>query len=145
MNTSAALGLSADALLIAIQCVFILCCWVYLISGLDDLAVDLLYAFYRLRDCLFGRKTPIPTVEELMAKPEQPFAIMFPAWHEADVIGAAVTNIVSTLDYKAFQVFVGTYPNDLETQREVDILEARFRNVHKVVTSAPGPTCKADG
>ena len=87
----------------------------------------------------------MPTVETLLAAPEQRFAIMFPAWHEADVIGAAVANILGTLDYANFEVFVGTYPNDPDTQKsEVDKLSARFRNVHKVVTGAPGPTCKAD-
>ena len=144
MSAPEFLGQGTDALLIAIQYTFVLCCWVYLISGLDDLAVDLLFLKYQLRDWLLGRATPMPTVETLLAAPEQPFAIMFPAWHEADVIGAAVANILGTLDYANFEVFVGTYPNDPDTQREVDKLSARFRNVHKVVTGAPGPTCKAD-
>lgn len=138
------LGIAADTLLTAIQGVFILSCWVYLISGLDDLAVDLMWAGYKAFDYLSGRNVRSPTRDELLAVPERPLAIMFPAWHEADVIGAAVANILATIEYRNFQVFIGTYPNDLDTQREADRLANRFHNVHKVVTSAPGPTCKAD-
>lgn len=138
------LGVAADVLLLAIQGVFVLCCWIYLISGLDDLAVDLMWAGYKAFDRLSGRRRRPPTRVELLARPERPLAIMFPAWHEADVIGAAVANILATLEYRNFQVFIGTYPNDPGTQREADLLAERFHNVHKVVTSAPGPTCKAD-
>ena len=38
----------------------------------------------------------------------------------------------------------GTYPNDPDTQRDVDEVCARFPNVHKVVCARPGPTSKAD-
>ena len=138
------LGIAADVLLLAIQSVFVLCCWVYLISGLDDLVIDLMWMGYKAFDRLSGRRRRSPTRGELLALPERPLAIMFPAWHEADVIGAAVANILATIEYSNFQVFIGTYPNDLDTQREADLLTARFHNVHKVVTSAPGPTCKAD-
>jgi adsorption protein B len=69
---------------------------------------------------------------------------MFPAWKEADVIGVAVANILATLDYSRFEIFIGVYPNDPDTDREATKLVARFPNVFKVVTTAPGPTCKAD-
>ena len=43
-----------------------------------------------------------------------------------------------------YHIFVGTYPNDPDTQRDVDEVCARFPNVHKVVCARPGPTSKAD-
>jgi adsorption protein B len=49
-----------------------------------------------------------------------------------------------TLDYENYHIFVGTYPNDPETQLDVDKVCAVFPNVHKVVCARPGPTSKAD-
>ncbi|WP_223200730.1 glycosyltransferase, partial [Staphylococcus aureus] len=49
----------------------------------------------------------------------------------------------TTLDYENYHIFVGTYPNDPDTQRDVDEVCARFPNVHKVVCARPGPTSKA--
>ncbi|WP_072015428.1 glycosyl transferase family protein [Escherichia coli] len=46
---------------------------------------------------------------------------------------------VSTLCISQFR-----YPNDPDTQRDVDEVCARFPNVHKVVCARPGPTSKAD-
>ena len=144
MTWIALLGAALDGVLIGIQFIFVVCCWVYLVSGLDDLAVDGMFAWYVLRDRIAGRHRPWPSVQALRAKPEQHFAVMFPAWHEAEVIGAAVANYCATIEYARFHIFIGTYPNDPDTQREADKLVARFANVHKVVTGAPGPTCKAD-
>ncbi len=50
----------------------------------------------------------------------------------------------TTLDYENYHIFVGTYPNDPDTQRDVDEVCARFPNVHKVLRARPGPTSKAD-
>ena len=54
------LGIAADALLVAIQGVFVLCCWVYLVSGLDDLAIDLMWMGYKAFDRLSGRRRRPP-------------------------------------------------------------------------------------
>lgn len=144
MNALTSVGIALDTVLVAIQAIFVLCCWVYLICGLDDLAVDVMWAAYKLRDRFGRRGVQVPSREQLLAQGERPLAVMFPAWHEADVIFAAVANIVATIEYSKFEIFIGTYPNDPDTQREADRLAMRFPNVHKVVTSAPGPTCKAD-
>ena len=53
-------------------------------------------------------------------------------------------NTLRTLAYGNYHVFVGTYPNDKDIQREVDEVCAISDRVHKVVTADPGPTCKAD-
>jgi adsorption protein B len=50
----------------------------------------------------------------------------------------------STIDYENYQIFVGTYPNDAETQADVDAVCQHYPNVHKVVCARPGPTSKAD-
>ena len=69
---------------------------------------------------------------------------MVPAWHETGVIRQMAELAATTLNYENYHIFVGTYPNDPDTQRDVDEVCARFSNVHKVVCARPGPTSKAD-
>ncbi|WP_232313049.1 glycosyl transferase family protein [Enterovibrio coralii] len=87
-----------------------------------------------------GRVDP----NQLFAKKEQPLAIMVPAWQEVGVIGKMAELAAKTLDYENYQIFVGTYPNDPQTQADVDAVCAQYSNVHKVVCARPGPTSKAD-
>jgi adsorption protein B len=118
---------------------------VILISGLDDLIIDVVYwvrrawraaTVYRAHDRLDYRALYEPS--------EKPLAIMVPAWNETGVIGKMAELAATTLDYENYHIFVGTYPNDPDTQSDVDQVCARFRNVHKVVCARPGPTSKAD-
>ncbi len=118
---------------------------VILVSGIDDLFIDIVYwarrfwravTVYRVHDRMGARELHVPS--------EKPFAIMVPAWHETGVIGRMAELAATTLDYEDYHVFVGTYPNDPDTQRDVDAVCARFSNVHKVVCARPGPTSKAD-
>lgn len=62
---------------------------------------------------------------------------MVPAWNETGVIGNMAELAATTLDYENYHIFVGTYPNDPDTQRDVDEVCARFPNVHKVVCARP--------
>jgi adsorption protein B len=121
---------------------------VILASSIDDLFID---AWFWIRRVVrwwtlerTGKLRPL-TPEQLHAKPEQPIAIMVPAWKESDVIAAMVENMVQVLDYKQYVVFVGTYCNDKETIDEVERIRRRYRKqVHRVEVPHPGPTCKAD-
>ena len=131
--------------LLALQVGFVLMMIVYLISGLDDLFVDLL--FFVMKAVAWLGSNPRrhhPSLEEMAEKPEQPFALMFPAWQEADVIRRALLNTIGNIDYRNFHVFVGTYVNDLETQREVAEVMRHHANVTQLIVPHPGPTCKAD-
>ncbi len=116
-----------------------------LISGVDDLFIDIIYwlrtswrrlTVYRRHDRL--------EYQALYEREEQPLAIMVPAWHETGVIGQMAELAATRFDYENYQIFVGTYPNDPDTQKDVDEVCARFPNVHKVVCARPGPTSKAD-
>jgi adsorption protein B len=118
---------------------------VILVSSLDDLIIDIAYwvrrlwralTIYRVHDRLDPNALYQPT--------EKPLALMIPAWHETGVIGKMAELAATTLDYENYHVFVGTYPNDPDTQKDVDEVCARFGNVHKVVCARPGPTSKAD-
>lgn len=116
-----------------------------LISALDDLIIDVVYWVRRA-----WRATTVYRAHErldccaLTAPAEKPLAIMVPAWHETGVIRQMAELAVTTLNYENYHIFVGTYPNDPDTQRDVDEVCARFSNVHKVVCARPGPTSKAD-
>ena len=116
-----------------------------LISGVDDLFIDVVYW---LRACwrrmTVYQKHDRLEYQALYEREEQPLAIMVPAWHETGVIGQMAELAATRFDYENYQIFVGTYPNDPDTQKDVDEVCARFPNVHKVVCARPGPTSKAD-
>ncbi|MBQ0777915.1 MAG: glycosyltransferase, partial [Pseudomonas sp.] len=115
------------------------------ISSFDDLFIDICYWCRRIYQRLAGvSATETPSLEVLRAADERPIAIMVPAWQEADVIAQMLHNALTVFDYKRFHIFVGTYPNDYETQREVDAVAAANPTIHKVVGARSGPTCKAD-
>ena len=71
-------------------------------------------------------------------------AIIVPAWHESDVIAVMIENLVSTVEYGTYVLFIGTYPNDPGMIAEVDRVCRRFPQVRRVEVAHPGPTCKAD-
>src|SRR5688572_23150069 len=112
------------------------------LNGCDDLFID---ANYLLRG-MFRRKNREIAVEDLKACPQQRIAVLIPAWHEAEVIERMLEHTLQTIDYDAtrYDVFIGTYPNDVATQDRVDAVSARVPNVHKVVVPHEGPTSKAD-
>ncbi|WP_273429975.1 glycosyl transferase family protein [Chitinibacter tainanensis] len=116
------------------------------ISSIDDFLIDVRYWVWRLTHRKDWRRSEyLPEyADELYQDTQQPIAIMIPAWQEAPVIQRMADYAARTFDYDNYHIFVGTYPNDPETQAEVDKVAARYPNVHKVVTRDPGPTTKAD-
>ena len=116
------------------------------ISSVDDCLIDVRYWFWRWFQAKDWRRDPhLPRyADELYQEPQQFIAIMIPAWQEAPVIARMADYAARTFDYSNYHIFVGTYPNDPDTQREVDKVALKYHNVHKVVTRDPGPTTKAD-
>jgi adsorption protein B len=113
--------------------------------GLDDLFIDIYYWIRTfVRRITVYRKRPRADSERLYAEQQRPIAIMVPAWNEIGVVGSMVKNAAETLDYENYEIFVGTYPNDAETQADVDAVCDQFDHVHKVVCALPGPTSKSD-
>lgn len=113
--------------------------------GLDDLFIDIVYWTRKLfRAFRIYDKHARADEKRLFEVPEKPLAIMVPAWNEVGVVGEMARLAASTLDYENYQIFVGTYPNDPDTQADVDAVCLHYPNVHKVVCARPGPTSKAD-
>lgn len=113
-------------------------------NGIQTLATYEQDARGRLTEADARLDYPRMSYRELYKPDEKPLAIMVPAWNETGVIGNMAELAATTLDYENYHIFVGTYPNDPDTQRDVDEVCARFPNVHKVVCARPGPTSKAD-
>lgn len=115
------------------------------VLGLDDLFIDLCYWGRKLiRRFRIYDKFEKADEKRLFEVPEKPLAIMVPAWNEVGVVGEMARLAASTIDYENYQIFVGTYPNDPQTQADVDAVCLHYPNVHKVVCARPGPTSKAD-
>jgi len=132
-------------LLYGLKWVAVVLALLMLAFGLDDLFLDSVYWLRRLwRYCSIYRDTPRADEQRLYDQPEKPLAVMVPAWQEVGVVGQMAQLMASTMDYENYHIFVGTYPNDPDTQAEVDAVCQTFHNVHKVVTTRPGPTSKAD-
>lgn len=116
-----------------------------LFFAIDDLFIDLVYWSRRLwRKLTVYRNRDVFNEEKLYLAKEQALAIMIPAWQEVGVVGKMAELAAAELDYENYQIFVGTYPNDPQTQADVDAVCRRFPNIHKVVCARPGPTSKAD-
>ena len=114
----------------------------FILSGLDDLFLDLYY--YVKFSFRLMRRWPKMTRADLELVPEQHIAMIVPAWQEHAVIGQMLTRTLRTSQYKNFAIFVGTYPNDPATQAAVDAIAQKDARVHKVVLDHDGPTTKSD-
>jgi bacteriophage N4 adsorption protein B len=117
----------------------------FFISGVDDLFIDLCFigrSLYR-KYFVLPRHAPV-TEKHLLAQLEQQIAIMIPAWDESAVIRPMLENTLRSINYKSYTIFVGTYRNDHDTQREVDLVCQKTEQVQKIVTPHDGPTNKAD-
>lgn len=127
------------------QTMLVLTVVLFTLSGLDDLVIDTYYVFRQLYVFLYVRpRWPRLREEQLLGAVEQPIAIIVPAWQESPVIGKMIDNTARTLRYSKYTIFVGTYPNDPDTQLEVERARERWANVERIVCPKDGPTNKAD-
>jgi adsorption protein B len=112
----------------------------FLILGLSDLAVDLLWTGLALRNP--GR--PRPAVDDL-PPPARPglLAVFVPAWDEAAVIGPMLRTAIAAWGEGDWRLYVGTYPNDPGTPAAATAAAAADPRVRVVVGREPGPTTKA--
>jgi bacteriophage N4 adsorption protein B len=131
--------------LVTTKLIMIGVCFVFLISGLDDLFIDICY----IVRTTYRRLFVLPRIrrlseQDLLDCPEKPIAVLVPAWDESAVIRPMLINMARTLNYRNVHIFVGTYPNDTATGDEVDRVRADYPHIHKIVTGHDGPTNKAD-
>lgn len=117
----------------------------FILSGTDDLFVDLFYYWRRAYRRLFvAKKFPRLTEDDLRRSPEQPIALMIACWQEQAVIAKMLANTLKWIDYGQYEVFVGTYPNDEATMLAVAAVQEQDPRVHRIVCPHDGPTSKGD-
>ncbi|MFC3579020.1 glycosyl transferase family protein [Sphingomonas hylomeconis] len=114
----------------------------FLIGGVDDLAIDLVYLCHRGRR-LSGRAAPRTLADFPVAVVPGRIAVFVAAWDEAAVIGAMLRTALARFDHPDYRIYVGCYPNDPATIRQVALVAEHDARVRLVIGGAPGPTTKA--
>lgn len=142
--TREALGEAVRAYWMVLSWATVYAALVIFASSVDDTFLDLYYWVLTAQNLLLRPFRRIPSVEKLRAMPEKRLAVLIPAWQEADVIARMVDHTIEELDYAAYDIYIGVYPNDADTIREADALVARHTNVYRANVGHAGPTSKAD-
>lgn len=116
----------------------------FLIGGLDDLAIDLIWIGRVIWRKLFVYSKHKRAHVETLGAPERPgwLAVFIPAWDEAEVIAQMLRHTLASFGDGNYRLYVGCYPNDPATIAAVEgVTDPRVR---LVVNPAPGPSTKAD-
>lgn len=106
-----------------------------LLSGLDDLALDVVWLFA-------ARRSSAPA--QPVSGPEKRIAILLPLWKEAGVIERMLDHNLASIRYRNYEILAGVYANDEETRRAVERAAARHPQVRAALVPHDGPTSKAD-
>lgn len=116
------------------------------IGSLDDFLIDIAYLCRRAwRSSVVYTRHPRMTTADLPASSNPgAIAIFVPAWHEADVIGPMLRHALRRWGSADYRLFVGVYPNDPATLREVASVAEGEPRIVIGITDRPGPTTKAD-
>ena len=114
---------------------------VFLLSGLDDLAVDFAWFYAWVAERL---TVPRRDARRIPDAPPRPIAILVPLWKEHAVIARMLEHNLAAIRYPDFHIFAGIYANDAPTEEAVASISERFNNVHLAVCPHDGPTSKAD-
>ena len=112
----------------------------YLLMGFDDFIWDIFTLVLRT-----SYKKQRLDLKQLNNVPPKLLALTVAAWHEDNVLGDVIDNIIASTDYprSMYHIFLGVYPNDDATITVAQTLAGRYPNVHVVINELPGPTSKA--
>jgi hypothetical protein len=116
----------------------------FLLFGIDDLIVDLIYFMRRgWRAAVVYSRHPKMFAGD-MASPMRPgwMAVLVPAWDEANVIASMLRATLERFGTSDYRLFVGHYRNDPATRAA--ILSVEDPRVTPVDVGVDGPTTKAD-
>lgn len=126
-----------------------------LLIGLDDLFFDVL-AFVgqlkngatkiivRAEDRAAASAVSLSFAEatDLVPQRGEPLAIFLPAWQEYDVLPTTLRRMLAAWHGEDFKIFVGCYPNDLETVASIATICQTDPRVKLVLADRAGPTTK---
>lgn len=116
----------------------------FALGGIDDLAVDLAFAWLKLKRLVRGKEPDASLDAIVTADLPGPIVIFIAAWDESAVIGAMLRNALTRYDYPDYRIYVGTYPNDGATIDAVACVAEGDARVRLVIGPRDGPTTKAD-
>ena len=114
---------------------------IFLLSGLDDLAIDFAWLYAWVADRMTVSRHD---ASRLPDAPPRPVAILVPLWQEHAVIARMLEHNLAAIRYPDYHIFAGIYANDALTEEAVASVSERFANVHLAVCPHDGPTSKAD-
>jgi bacteriophage N4 adsorption protein B len=116
----------------------------FLIGGLDELIVDLIWLVRQLwRKWIVYPKFTRAT-SKTITPPRSPghLAVFIPAWDESAVIAEMLTAATARYSGAEYTIFVGCYPNDRPTIAAVK--SVRHPAIQLAICDNDGPTTKAD-
>lgn len=113
----------------------------FVISAIDEAAVDISWLWLRLGGRAGAGRVPAGLAESPLLGHA---AILVPAWHEAEVIGDMVAHTLKAWPQRDFIIYVGCYRNDPATLAAASAGAGGDPRVRIVVNGINGPTTKAD-
>jgi adsorption protein B len=112
----------------------------FIVSAVDELAVDCIWAWLRVR----RPRTPrLPRGIETKALSGRA-AVLVPAWHESEVIGQMIAHALKSWSQQGMMLYIGCYRNDPMTIAAAMAGAKGDPRVRLVVNERAGPTTKAD-
>lgn len=116
----------------------------FLIGGIDDLLIDMIWIIRSLWRRLFVYTRHDRVDVRTLATPNNygRMIIFIPAWDEANVIGRMLAHALATVNHHDYRIYVGCYPNDPDTIETVRAVGSSL--VRLVMGDHVGPTTKAD-
>lgn len=130
---------------LAFEITFIVLAFIFVISSIDELIIIACYValqFFKIFS--FNKKHNKLKTEVLKNEEQKPAAIMIACWDESEIIYDNLKKACENIQYKNYKIFVGTYPNDKETQAAVDKACSECPHVFNIVVDHNGPTTKPD-
>ena len=117
-----------------------------LVSGLDDLVIDIAWAIAWLHARWAPRSPSVSagTAATGFSAAAHWIAILLPLWQEHERDRADDRTQHRRHPLSDYHIFAGAYPNDALTQAAVRGVADRFPNVHLALCPHTGPTSKAD-
>jgi len=113
----------------------------FIISALDEMAVDFSWLWLRLTGRARDRSLPQSTENPVLGGRA---AVLVPAWQEDEVIGTMVSHTLKVWPQQAMVLYVGCYSNDPATITAAMKGAAGDPRVRLVILDRQGPTTKAD-
>jgi bacteriophage N4 adsorption protein B len=113
----------------------------FLLGCMDEIAIDVTWLWLRLT----GRRRT-PRIGEEIGEVELSgrMAVLFPAWHEAAVIGATIGHTLTVWRQRDLRLYIGCYANDRETIAAAVAAAGDDERLRLILVDRAGPTTKAD-